>query len=412
MNHHTFYQEAFDAFRNTRLSASESAIMVLHNYLDGKPAKRGKNRLRRADRDAALWKSAFWSEVSSEVCETETFSLAIARYLRQKPYTHNSLLQNLFKCSPNSLRYAIKYSQVFLFKDHPRWQEIEMLDTSNDASFRSFLDACRELAEERHSLELHIQSREKPFEKLSILVMLVYASLYTFKHLFIDGQSVKDSETAERQLEALNQILLRKLAQSVPEDFQLTEHSLGKLLQKHMLPFLFPRQDDITQYRHCEDLLEVFEELLSAHLAFIYFETKLDWFCFDKNYSVSFDGERFVIGQDDTPDERHWKENGKKLSALSRYWFSRAEKELLLSGLMENQFGLPENHEFNQMAFVKALRTMLQLYEVYGLNHEITVNSGVKTDLFRLLHSLELMTVFYQKDFIQVFEENFKRTGR
>ncbi|RZB33794.1 MAG: hypothetical protein SRB2_03691 [Desulfobacteraceae bacterium Eth-SRB2] len=412
MNHQTFYQEAFIALRETGRSVSESVLTILHKYLDGKPAKKGRKKLRRTDRDAALWKSTFWSEVSTEVFETETFSLALARYLRQKPYTHHGLLQNLFKRSPNSLRYAIKYSQIFLSTDNPRWQEIEMLNTANDAKFCSFLDACRVLEEEWYGLELHIQAREKAFEKFSVLEILVYASLYTFKHLLVDGQSVKDAETSQRQMEALNQILLRKLKQSVPEDFQLTECSLGELLKEHMSPFLFTQEYDITHYRRCEYLLDAFEQLLSAHLAFNYFEGHiLDWFCFDKDTSFRFEGEKLMVDYDDTSDGRHWDENGKKLAVLPMYWFYRADKEFFLSGLIEKQFGLPENHEFNQLAYKKALRTMLQLYEVYGLDQEIIVTGGVKINLFKLLHSLELMSVFYLNDFILAFEENYKRTG-
>ena len=412
MNHQTFYQEIFIALREAGLSGPESVLIILHKYLDEKPAQKVKKKLGKTNRDAALWKSIFWSEVSPIVFETEIFSLALARYLRQKAFTQDGLLQRIFKCSPNSLCDAIKYSQVFLFPEHPRWQEVETLNMQNDTNFRPFLNACRALEEERRNLRQHIQTREEAFEKFSVLELLVYASLYTFKHLLVDEQSVKDAETSQRQMEALNQILIQKLKQSAPENFRLTEHSLGESLKEHMAPFLFPQQNDIAHSRRCEYLLNAFEQLLSAHLALNYFETNiLDCFSFDKDSLFRFDRKKLVVDYENTPDSIHWDENGKKLNTLRRYWFFRGQKDLFLSGRMGEQFGRPENTDLNCLAYTKALRTLLELQEVYGLDQEITVAGGVAINLFRLLYSLELMSVFYRRDFILAFEEKYLRTG-
>lgn len=412
MNNHTIYQKTFLALRETGLSVSESALEVLHKFLAGKTAEKSKKKPNRIDLNAELWESAFWSDVSSEVFETESFSLALARYLGQRLYTHDGLVQKIFRCSPNSLREAIKYSQVFLFRDHPRWQEIRMLNTFNHASFSSFLDACQLLAEERDSLKLQIKSLERPFANLSPLEILIYASLFAFKYLKVQGQGMYDPDNGQLQAEALNQILHWKLGHSIPEDFLLTVDSLGESLAKNMVPLLFPNEPVDVNSSRCENLFDAFENLLSAYLEFNCFERDfLDWFCFDKDFSFHFEGKQLVEDPVRTKTYRHWCDNGKKLKVFYIYWFSRANKDLFLSGLMEEKFGLPENNDSNQLAYTKALGTMLQLWEVYGFDTEITVASEEKTNLFKLLHSLELMSVFYRDDFFLPFEENYKITG-
>ena len=411
MNNYTFYQDTFTAFRNIGVSVTESVLTILHKYLDGKPKKKGKKKLGRTDRDAALWESAFWNEVSPDLFETEAFSLALARYLQQKRFTQDGLLQRIFEHSPNSLRDAIKYSQVFLSPDHPRWQEIEMLNTANDTDFCSFLDVCRIIEWDRRNLRQQIQMREKVFEAFSVLEILVYASFYSFKHLFGAAQNTEGPGVSQELLDTLNHILLQKLKQSAPEDLQLTERSLIKSLNEHMYPFLSPQRYESSHYRRCEYLLNAFEQLLAAHLDLKGVDNTVEQFCFNKDFSFHFEKGRLALPHEKTPEDIRWDENGKKIATLPAYWFFRADKEFFLSKLFEEQFGLPENREGNQLAYKKALRDMLQLHEVYGLDLEITVDNGIKTNLFKLLHSLELMSVFYQKDFILAFEENYKKTG-
>ncbi len=121
------YQNRFFQQIATGASSTEAIPKIIHRYLDGKPAKLGKRNLSSTERDLDFWSAEFWGEVSVEIFDTESFALALARYLRQSKVTQASLLQKIVFCAPDSLRRAIRYSQIFLFPNELRWKEIKEL---------------------------------------------------------------------------------------------------------------------------------------------------------------------------------------------------------------------------------------------------------------------------------------------
>jgi hypothetical protein len=68
-------------------------------------------------------------------------------------------------------------------------------------------------------------------------------------------------------------------------------------------------------------------------------------------------------------------------------------------------------HEANRLAYIKAMRTLLRLTEVYGLAESVTVPSGLRVDLFQALLSLELMTAFFYSDFMLPYMRHLGETG-
>ena len=56
--------------------------------------------------------------------------------------------------------------------------------------------------------------------------------------------------------------------------------------------------------------------------------------------------------------------------------------------------------EANRFAYIKAMRTQLQLTEVYGLSESVTTESGLSADLFQAVLSLELMSIFFQIEYL------------
>jgi hypothetical protein len=81
------------------------------------------------------------------------------------------------------------------------------------------------------------------------------------------------------------------------------------------------------------------------------------------------------------------------------------------SDLANTPVGRPENHEANRFAYIKAMGTYLQLTEAYGLADLVTTDSGSKVDLFQALLSLELMTAFFNADFLLPYLDHLKETG-
>ena len=94
MDFYTLYEDSFTKLCQSGLSASDAFISITHRYLDGLPARKGKRKLNKNDRNTAFWKSPFWSEVTDEYFTTEIFRIALTRYLQQDQVTQKDLLHD------------------------------------------------------------------------------------------------------------------------------------------------------------------------------------------------------------------------------------------------------------------------------------------------------------------------------
>jgi Holliday junction resolvase-like predicted endonuclease len=63
------------------------------------------------------------------------------------------------------------------------------------------------------------------------------------------------------------------------------------------------------------------------------------------------------------------------------------------------------------LALLRALQAQLRLREAYGVADEVTSESGETVDIFRALLSLNLMSVFFQQDFLAAFAERLDASG-
>jgi hypothetical protein len=125
---------------------------------------------------------------------------------------------------------------------------------------------------------------------------------------------------------------------------------------------------------------------------------------------VPRDGNLEIVQRD--PSARAvWARNGEKLGRLHGYWLYRAVDTFAASDMATVTFGKANNQEANRFAYIKALRTQLQLTEVYGLGESVTAESDMSVDLFQALLSLELMTVFFQIEVLQPYLQHLDKTG-
>lgn len=404
---------------------ADAIVKLMHRYLDGKPTKAGKRNLSAADRDLDFWTADFWDEVSEEVFETEVFALALARYLQQNKLTRPGWLQHLVSESPDALRRAIRYSQVFLSPTELRWKEIIGLDLGNAVGLSDFLRACEILQGENRKFKNGIKSIEAELKRLTPMEMLVYASLFAFKHVvYSHGQQElrpdlfdKDRADASRDdfqkiTDAINQILISKLKTSIHSDFFISERIIGESLRKHMSSLLFPSPSTARVAEKCLFYLDTFERLVAAYLQFNEHVGKtIEWFCFDDDYDIRFEGERLIVYPRVNPEGYEWGLNGKKIDRLHQYWHFRAIDEFIKLGLAFERFGKPENEESNRFAWISAIRTKLELTEIYGLDDEITTDTGYKMDLLRTLLTIELMHAFYKHGYILPYCKHYEQTG-
>jgi Holliday junction resolvase-like predicted endonuclease len=79
--------------------------------------------------------------------------------------------------------------------------------------------------------------------------------------------------------------------------------------------------------------------------------------------------------------------------------------------MAEKKIGSEDNHQYNQIAYIKALAAVLQLNEIYGLDKTVSTDNGMDVNIFQALLSLELMISFYSKDYVEVFYKEYDNTG-
>ena len=417
------YQDHFLRLTDNGELVADSILKLMHRYLDGKPTKAGNRNLSAAERDLDFWVADFWDDVSAEVFETETFALVLARYLQQNKVTRSGWLQYLVCEAPTALRRAIRYSQVFLFPTELHWKEIKSLNI--DQGLSEFINACNIIQSEHRKLENAIKSIEAELKRLTPMEILIYASLYAFQHLVLklgqqelrphlieEHKARKSRNDFQRITDAINQILISKLKTSSDNDFFISERIIGESLRKHMASLLFPSRNTTRAAERCISRLKTFSRLVDAYLCFDQLVSgTLSNFCFDEDYDIRFEGERLIVFPRVIPEESEWDRNGRKLDRLHQYWHFKAIDEFIKLGLAFKSFGSPENEETNRFAWLSAIRTKLELAEIYGLDDEITIENGNKIDLLQALLTIELMHGFYKHCYILPYCKKHEQTG-
>ena len=382
-------------------------------YLDGRPALRGKHKVTRAERHAAFWSSNFLTELSAQAWQSQAMMLALALYMGQERVSNMAMLANVAAVAPDVLVCAVRCSGLVLAQHSPRRAELDLLAVSNPriAELCKVLDTFGEAHRQRTSAVLMWQSM---LAELSPLELLSYASLYAFEHWVpaqfnMAGPSADAQADIQAAWDAVNDILLWKLANCADDSTRLTDAGMGPALAKHLSPFLFPSPSG-PPARH--DLREAFANLLAAQIELNSFVAQsANAFSYDHSIEFVRVGDRLEIRELDAAARAAWERNGRKLAALHTYWYYRAVDAFVDAGMGTRQIGSAENHELNRVAYIKALRTQLQLTEVYGVSDTVTTDAGDTVPLFQALLSLELMNVFFQRDFLETYATHLRSTG-
>ncbi len=392
------------------VDAVEDAALA---YLDGKPALRGKHKVTRAERDAAFWSSSFLTDLPAPAWQTQTMMLALAQYMGQERVANTAMLAHVAAVAPHVLVRAVRCSGLVLNPQSPRRTELNQLAASNPV----ISELCKVLVifdEAHQERQGAVAMWQHKLTALSPLELLSYASLHAFEHWVparFDSVTLSFDEQADMEAawDAVNDILIWKLAHCAASPTRLTDAVIGQSLARHLSPFLFP--DPIGQAaRH--DLREAFANLLATQMELNSFMAQsANAFSYNHNIEFVRIGERLEIKVLDAAARVAWDRNGRKLAALHNYWYYRAADAFVDSGMATQQIGSAKNHKLNQLAYIKALRTQLQLTEVYGVSDTVTTDAGDTVPLFQALLSLELMNVFFQRDFLQTFMEHLRTTG-
>lgn len=405
----TLFQTLIDAGKDIPLAAEESALA----YLDGKPVRRGKHKVTRAERHATFWSSDFLTDLPAHAWRSQVMRLALAQYMGQERFANMAMLANVAAGAPDSLVHAARCSGLVLTQHSPRRTELDQLA----ASVPAIAELCKmlDILEVAHRERLSaVVMWQQMLAELSPFELLSYASLYAFEHLVparfgVPHQTSGPQVDMQVAWDAVNDILLWKLSTCTDTSFKLTDAVMGQSLAKHLSPFLFPSPQGEPAR---PDLREAFEELLEAQIELNSFVAQsADAFSYDQSIEFVREGERLEINELDAKARAAWDRNGRKLSALHNYWYYRALDAFVGSGTATQQIGSAENHGLNQAAYIKALRTQLQLTELYGVGETVTTDAGDTVQLFQALLSLELMNVFFQRDFLEAYIEHLHATS-
>ncbi|HBP5152302.1 NERD domain-containing protein [Pseudomonas aeruginosa] len=241
---------------------------------------------------------------------------------------------------------------------------------------------------------------------MSLLELIAYLSVLAYQAFAEDAPDDRSGQ----QWQVYNRIILRKLRACPEQDFRLNESRLGQSLKRHLSPVIFPESSTADAAR-CRENLEWLAVLIAATQERIDYEGSIDWFCFDPECRYQLKpGELVIYNQSEAGTER-WQRTGRKSDLLWHYWMSRAVQAFVNSGLAEQMIGSPENHELNQLAYIKAMRSELQLQQIYGLGHRRSLSNGTQVQLHHVLLASELTSVFFQSQFIQPFQDYLRESG-
>ncbi len=403
------YQERFCEQTTAGVSVADAAALVTEKYLDGKPSHRGKHKITQSDRDTEFWNAAFLAELPTDIWNTDVMILALSRYFDQERVSAPHIIESIARSQPSAICRAIRYARMVYQPKMARLTELrEVANYSPEIHEQCliidiFLDAYSVRQAEIDKWQ-HALAGLSPFE------LLIYASLFAFEHL-IPGQFASPEPNIENvgTWYALTDLIAWKLRTSPDTKISLSEKKIGLSMAEHLVPFLFPGRSGMPPRF---DLMNAFDALLAAQVEINEFISRsVDAHSYDDAVRFVRRGERLEIEIADPSIRARWERDGRRMLLCHGYWFYRARDEFASSEIANHQIGTPENHDANQLAYIRALRTKLELEEVYGINDAVLLESGERVNLFQALLSLELTSAFFQRDFLAKFGALHAKSG-
>lgn len=408
MDNQNYYDKKFTNSLASDKSKGEAAQIVIDAYLDNKPSGSKKKKVSSEERHQLFWHSEFCQLIPVEVYSSETFVLALTRYFSQELVSNFPLQQVIASKSPLSIKSAVRYSALVLKPNSNKWQELLQLEETGVNEFDELIAIIRLMHKEHERLLMDLEQTQKELASLTPLACLIYISLFAFEYLLGSETDNDASSPVNNDMEeawsAFKNILAWKLESSDIKGFDLTENCIVETVKEHLIPFLFPSAE---QKIHTQTYQKVTELIIKQISLNSFISQSVDAFCFDESIAFKIEKGIAVIEDVDVPAKLAWQSNGHKLKLLDGYWFNRGVDELIASGMAEQQIGSKENHEANQLSIIKTFSNQLRLVEVYGLNEYLTADTGLRVNLYEALLSLNLMSAFFNKDFIAPYQQYF-----
>ena len=412
-----YYDDLFSRLIGDGVPLPTVIERVAGAYLDGKPLPIGKKKLTKKERDSLFWVSEVVKGCPPDSWVGEAMSLALARYLGQEPVAADGLVARVAREAPEALIRAVRRSGLVLSPHSPRRVELDQAASVSEAvaELCRVLDVFTGAHCERVAA---LQAQKAQIVALSAFELLLYASLYAFEVLVPRDFNVKaplppSGTDVQVAWDALGDLLAWKLAEANTSALKLTDDNIGRSLARHLRPILF--ESGTACAGEALRNLRAFHALMDIQIELNEFISRsADAFSYDDSIRFERRGNRLEIVEVDPAARAAWQRDGLKLDRLHGYWFHRALEtyvEQVAADPATWRIGRPENAEANRLAWLRALQAQLRLREAYGVADEVTSDSGDAVDLFRALLSLNLMSVFFQQDFLAAFAERLDRSG-
>jgi len=392
-----------ELYSRTKADNPEETVFlrVIEGYLEGKP-NRNKKKSNQISSHVQFWNSEFLKLIDTKVFESETFILALATYFKQENISNFPFIERVLIECPESVRKAIRRSEIVLKPTHYKWSEIHQLSQSYNLELSDLISVCQAF-QKSHGQRLELVNRYLSiFKDLSLFEFFSYSAVYFFKFLHVKAISFDGDEISiDSQLKAMTKLTQWKLTNAKESDFALNDNTIIQSLKKHHSPLVFPSNEESSLPEH---MLQQFEFLVQAQVELDEFLSRsVHPYCFEDAVKYEVKSTRLELVNLSSSSDNIWERNGLRSKQLQGYWFNKAMNHFVESGLATQQMGIPENHEANQVAYVKALASFFELKGIYGLEDTLVCDSGLNVDLFQALLSQELMSAFYIKEYIEKF---------
>jgi hypothetical protein len=412
-----YYDDLFVRLIGDGVPPPVAVERVAGAYLDGKPRPVGKKKLSKKERDSLFWSSAAVKDCPPDSWNAEAMVLALARYLGQEPVAAEGLATRVAHAAPDALVRAVRYSGLVLNQRSPRRTELEQASGGHAA----VAELCRVLGMLDRAYRERVAAvdlQKARLADLSAFDLLIYASLYAFERLVPRDFKAKvpappAGADPQRAWDALNDLLAWKLERTPTALLKLTDDSIGRSVAQHLRPVLF--ESGKASASEALENLRAFHALMDAQIELNEFTARsADAFCYDDGIRFERHGNRLEIVEVDPAARAAWQNDGRKLERLHGYWFHRAIEafvEYVASDVARWKIGRPENADANRLAWLRALQAQLRLREAYGVDDEMTSESGETVNLFQALLSLDLMSAFFLRDFLAAFADRLDASG-
>ncbi|MCP3432550.1 nuclease-related domain-containing protein [Stutzerimonas stutzeri] len=390
-----YYQDQFAKYLQC-YTPGEALNECLHDFLDQRPSGKYSSR----NRAAGLASAQFWW-ASETVAEADLASQALARVLHFDDAIDIGLLSHLATHNADQLRWAVRYSKLFTRRDSPLW--VHLRKSCAGLQWQTFIDVCDRLIMRLEPFDQAILDAERRLKSLSLLELLSYLSVLAYFRL-ADARG----DPAGMEWVAYERIIQRKLRTCTESDFRLSTDVLGRSLKRHLSPMLFPQRGEGAE---CAANLDAVSEMVVAVRELIECERSIDQFCFDSQCDYQLSSGSPVIVNRSNEGVLRWQRTEQKSQLLWCYWMRRAIETFAASELAGKLIGRADNHEANQLAYIKTIRSQLYLQVVFGLGERVRLNNGAEVTLFHAMLASELTRAFFEQAYLQPYQRYLDESG-